>query len=258
MALRFSEEPFHRLSPREAQEFLRVHAEREAKATAADAPTVEDLAETLGITPEEARSILQEARARTAPPKTKPRTASQQEARVATIILACALVVAGSFFIVAPRPRSVSAPSTLPAENLSPVAPARITGLVSPHPAPRLEFTPPVLSSASLPLGFHIRIDSPILRIDTGAPTLTEDIDYRRFGPSEAYGVQRRLVGTCLDLIRSAPSGTLRGAGELSLSIMLEGKWTKLVVPLGSDAQSEETKAALTRTIAAAWPQIVR
>ena len=267
MALRFSEEPVHRLSPREARQFLQVHAEREAASTMPDAPTVHDLAEALGITSDEACSILREARARTAAPKSKPRTVSQQEAHIATIILACAGIAAGSFFVFAPRPRSVPAPAFLPAENLSPatppagVPPTLMVEPPAPVPirTPRPAFTPPFSPSVVPPANFMVQVESPGGSFGTNGPILGDAPDYRTLSAAEAVPVQSALVATVLDLVRPVPAERWGGVKDFSLSIMrLGGGRTKLVVPLGPGVDPETMRASLTKVVAAAWSQIVR
>lgn len=241
MALRHAEEPERRLTPEEARAFLQVHAEREA----ADAPTVDDMAETLGLAPDEARAILAEARARAvvAPAvQTRP-----HNARLGLLLaLAIGLIVLGLQVGVANSP---------PTQVAAPM-PAAV-------PTPPAAVTPEIASLDYF--GLDAWADGAHMGQTANSATFGQP--FPRLSASDAQTLRTALVGRLVDQLdlqdeadprwRTAERLTVGITGPDARMITVEVPLPPGTLPLTHDPdRRQRLSATLAPLLEAAWPQI--
>ena len=236
------------LNPETTRAFLRVHAEREARAQAPppDAPTVADLAESLGMPLEEAEAILREARARVAAVAPKAKRRVNPVALLGGV--AVGIVLLGSSLVLTAAPAD---PSTI-----------QLPEVASPVYATKLDTTP-------LANGFEISVAGG--NMETTEPGTTPpfgyETSYRALSPETAQMVREEVAERVVKLVGDPETvGHLQNAGSLKVVLKVAGgKPTTLRVPIpayslpfeGNPGAREALKASLVRTMEAGWPAIV-
>ena len=264
------EEEGEALNPETTRAFLRVHAEREARAQAPppDAPTVADLAESLGMPLEEARSILREARSRVVG---EAAVAGETEAvgqnptvggrTLAWTFLGAGVLLLGTLltsFRTAPAPSSAS-------ETIPLVTPAQ---MATPDP-----FMTPYAPGAAvtnvdrLANGFEISVASDTTTVTEPGTPPGYGTSYRKAEFASAWAVRERLAQRIVDLVkRSDAEGVFVNARVLNVGLRVGGgKTTTLRVPVppyafpltGNAGAEEALRRSVEDALEAGWPAIV-
>ena len=258
------------LNPETTRAFLRVHAEREARAQAPppDAPTVADLAESLGMPLEEAQSILREARARVAGESVVDEQAYEaggsmvrRSRTIALTFVGLGVLILGTLLL---RPRTVPAPSWA-SETIPLVTPAQ---MATPDP-----FMTPYAPGAAvtnvdrLANGFEISVAGGNMETTEPGTTPPFGTSYRALSPETAQMVREEVAERVVKLVGDPETvGHLQNAGSLKVVLKVAGgKPTTLRVPIpayslpfeGNPGAREALKASLVRTMEAGWPAIV-
>lgn len=252
MNLRHDDEP---LSPEEARAFLQVHAEREAHASKGlpDGPRLADLAASLRLPLDEARSILDEARSRVRP---RPRGIDRTVLLGALLGIAMVIIVIVGVAWPSPKPSLAATGARTPValQQIAVQAPSAITA-----------GTEPVL----VPDGFEIAIRVPDARVGASGSPLTPGTNPRGWSDSEAGAVRERLVEASLAMVNNAleNSGPWMRAQELSVDLRVAGGgWTLVKVPLrpftlpleGNPQGREELRRTLRVLYEAGWGDVLR
>ena len=264
------EEEGEALNPETTRAFLRIHAEREARAQAPppDAPTVADLAESLGMPLEEARSILREARARVAAESAVAGEA--HEAGGSTVrgsrtlswtFLGAGVLLFGTLLMSV---RTVPAPSSAYETNPL-VVPAQM--------APPDPFMTPDSSGMTvtnvdrLANGFEISVASDTTTVTLPGTPPGYGTSYRKAEYASAWAVRERLAQRIVDLVkRSDAEGVFVNARVLNVGLRVGGgKTTTLRVPVppyafpltGNDGAEAGLLRSVERTIEVGWDAIV-
>ncbi len=256
MSLRYREEPEERLSPEEAQAFLRVHAEFEADAQ--EGPRIEDLAESLQIPVEEARRILQEARRRStaAVPLRRRRRNAPYGVVTAGVATLASLALLSFRLSTTPGLKRPVILASAPAAIIAP--PAAMTASPLPMSAP-----------SPVPDGFSIDVVSPsgsTFEMDGNPARL--GTDYRNLNDADAASLRGRLADAVLTMLRDAPRDDLtwRDSRNLTVGLRIGGDAVRFTVPLepftlpleGNESGRESLRQTLEKVFAAGWPSVVR
>lgn len=245
MALRHLGREPHPLNPEEARTFLRIHAERESARHLADAPSVEDLAETLDLSPEEAWAILREVRTR---PVAVPSYAWLTRTGLAALVLLPLVMLA-----LLATMRSAEAGASVP----TPPAPVW---------APPVPVAPPA-PSFGVPAGFQVEVRAATFDAVSVGPADGLAPDPRDLSHVEGAGLRERLVTAIVGMVDAAPKGGGTGfESRLTVRVGRTGtRPTSLEIPMepygfepARDFRVREgLRAALSPLLAAAWPEIV-